>query len=97
MKLDLELLSMLFFQAQEGPPVSTEGVNPYLLENVLKPFLRRETLRYGDLDYDAFEDDDLHRFSEYCRELYDAGSKLDQLSATMSKTQPEPCKQRMFC
>ncbi len=97
MKLDLKLLSIRFFQAQEGPPVPTEGVSPYLLEHVLKPYIRNETVRYGDLDYDAFEDDELQRFSEYCGELYNAAYKLDQFSDTMSKTRPEPCKRRVFC
>lgn len=97
MKLDLKLLSIRFFQAPEGPPVSTEGVNPYLLEHVVWPLIREEKVCYGDLDYSAFEDDDLQRLSNYCDELYRAGAKLDQLSAALFNIEPEACKQRIFC
>ena len=37
MRLDLKLLAMRFSQAEDAPPVPTEGVNPYLLEKILTP------------------------------------------------------------
>jgi len=97
MKMDLKLLKTRFFQAAEGPPVSTDGVNPYLLEHILKPHLRGKPVRYGDIDYDAFENDDLYRFSEYCEELNAAGSRLDQFTGTLAAIEPEACKKRTFC
>ena len=39
MKLDLKLLSMRFSQAKDEQPVSTEGVNSYLLEKILLPYM----------------------------------------------------------
>ena len=97
MKLDLKLLSTRFFQAPDGPPASTEGVNPYLLEHILKPYMREETVLYGDIDFDAFEDDDLRRLENYCEELHDAAAKLDQFVGAVAKTHPESRKQRAFC
>lgn len=97
MKLDMDLLSIRFFQMRESPPVSTEGVNPYLLEHVVWPCIREEKVCYGDIDYSAFEDDDLQRLSNYCDDLYRAGAKLGQLAAALAKINPEACKRRMFC
>lgn len=97
MKLDLKLLSARFFQAEDGPPVPTEGVNPYLLEHVLHPYMREEPVRYGEIDYDAFEDDELRCFSNYCEELYSAAYKLNQFSKTVASACPEARRQRAFC
>ncbi len=97
MKLDLKLLSMRFFQAAESRSVSKEGVNEYLLENVLKPYMREENVRYGDIDFDAFEADDLRRLSNYCDELQGAAHKLEQFAGTVAKICPEARRLRSFC
>lgn len=97
MKMDLKLLSQHFSQAPEGPSVSAEGVNPYLLEHVLEPYLRGEKVRYGDIDYEAFEDIELRAFSEYCENLYDAAYKLEQFTGTLANTRPEARRLQTFC
>ena len=45
MKLDLNLLSMRFSQAENEPPVPTDGVNEYLLEKILLPCMNGDTIR----------------------------------------------------
>lgn len=97
MNINLKLLSMRFFQTPEEPAISAEGVNPYLLEHVLKPYLREEKLHYGDLDYEAFEADDLRPFINYYETLYPVASKLEQFTCTIAATCPDALKLRQFC
>ncbi len=65
MKLDLKLLSMRFSQKEDEPPVPTEGINPYLLEKVLRPCMGGGTIRLPDIDYDAIAIEDLEPLEEY--------------------------------
>ena len=59
MKLNLKLLATRFSQTKDGPPVSEDGVNRYLLEQVLRPNLEGDLLRLGEIDFDAFDADDV--------------------------------------
>lgn len=97
MKLDLKLLSIRFSQAKDEPPVSTEGVNPYLLEKILLPSLNGGTIYLRDIDYGAFEAEDIGPLEEYYTQLWNAGGKLGQLTETVRKLPPEARKARMFC
>lgn len=65
MKLNLKLLATRFSQTKDGPPVSEDGVNRYLLEQVLRPNLKGGLLRLGDIDFDAFDADDVPALEDY--------------------------------
>lgn len=97
MKLDLKLLSTYFLQTRESPAVSTERVSEYLLEHFLKPYVREEKLVYGDLDFDAFDDDDLRVLWRYCEAMEETGNKLSCISVALSRAVPEACRRRTFC
>lgn len=97
MTLDLKLLATRFSQAKDEPPVPTEGVNPYLLENILLPCMNGDTILLRDIDYDAFDVEDIETLAEYHDELAHAGYKLGQLTNTVKNLRPEPKKARMFC
>jgi hypothetical protein len=93
----LKQLAERISQAEESPPVPTEGVNPYLIESVLKPLLKDEPLRYGDIDYDAFDDEDLRDLAEYCEALYRTASHLNGFEREIVRTRPEARRIRVFC
>ncbi len=97
MKLDLKLLSMRFSQAKDEPPVPTEGVNPYLLEKILLPCMDGGTIRLRDIDYKAFNVEDIDPLEEYYSKLLKEGGKLKQFTETVRDTPPEARKARMFC
>lgn len=97
MKLDLKLLSMRFSQMKNEPPVSTGGVNPYLLEKILLPCMNGDTILLRDIDYDAFDVEDIEMLAEYHDELANACYRLGQLTNTVQNLPPEPQKARMFC
>ena len=97
MKLDLKLLSIRFSQAKDEPPVPTEGVNAYLLERLLLPCMNGGAVHPKDIDYEAFDMDDVNALEDYYTELWKAGGKLRQLTETVQKLPPEAQKVRMFC
>ncbi len=97
MKLNLKLLATRFFQAKDEPPVSDEGVNRYLLENVLRPNLEGNLLRLGDIDFDAFEADDVPVLEDYFDRLSQASRDLSQFAQTLSRVPPAPKAVRAFC
>ena len=97
MKLNLKLLAIRFFQAKDGPPVPEDGVNRYLLEQVLRPNLEGNLLRLGDIDFDAFEAEDVPALEEYYDRLYKASENLAQFAQTVARVPPAPKAVRAFC
>ena len=82
MKLNLKLLAIRFFQAKDGPLVSEDGVNRYLL---------------GDIDFDAFEAEDVPALEAYYERLYKTSQDLSQFAQTLSRVPPAPKTVRSFC
>lgn len=97
MTLDLKLLSIRLSQIKDEPPVSTDGVNPYLLEQILLPCMNNGTIYLRDIDYEAFDVEDIDFLERYYDDLSKAGGKLRQFTETMGKLPAEAQKARMFC
>ena len=97
MKLDLKLLSMRFSQTKDEPPAPTEGVNPYLLEKILLPCMNGESILLRDIDYSAFDVEDIEPLAEYHDELAQARYKLEQLTKTVRNLPPIAKKSHAFC
>lgn len=97
MKLDLKLLATRFSQTKDGPPVSEDGISRYLLEQVLRPNLEGNFLRLGDIDFDAFDADDVPALEDYYDRLYQANQDLSQFAQTVGRVPPVPGTGRAFC
>ena len=97
MKLNLKLLSTRFSQAKDEPSVSDGGVNRYLLEQVLRPNLEGDLLRLGEIDFDAFDADDVPALEEYYDRLYKTSQNLAQFAQTVARVPPAPKAARVFC
>ena len=97
MRLDLKLLSMRFSQKKEEPPVSQEGLDPYLLEKILMPALDGTDIYLRDIDFTAFDVEDVSKLEDYYNRLYEAGQGLDQFVQTVAQTQPVASRIRSFC
>ena len=97
MKLDLTLLSMRLSQAKDELPVPTDDVNSYLLEKILLPCMNSESVLLRDIDYEAFEVEDVDELEKYYDKLSRAGNQLGQLMETVRKCPPEARKIRLFC
>lgn len=97
MKLNLKLLATRFFQAEEGICLPDDSVNSYLLENVLRPNLEGNLLYLGDIDFDAFDTEDVSALEDYYDRLELAARSLGQFAQTVDRVPPAPKAARMFC
>lgn len=97
MKLDLTLLSIRFSQAKDEPPIPTVGVNSYLLQKILLPCMNGESIRMRDIDYDAFEVEEVDVLERYYDDLSRAGGRLRQFTEAVQNCPPEARKVRLFC
>ncbi len=97
MRLDLKLLSIRFSQKKEEPPVPQDGINTYLLENILMPTLDSKDIYLKDVDFTAFDVDDIDKLEDYYNQLYNTGRRLDQFIQTVAQTLPSASSIRSFC
>lgn len=97
MKLNLKLLAARFFQAKDEPPAPEDSINRYLLESVLRPNLNGDTLYLGDIDFDAFDVDDVSALEGYYGRLEQSARALRQFAQTVNRIPPAPNQTRMFC
>ena len=97
MKLNLKLLATRLSQAKDEPPVPDDGVNRYLLEQVLRPNLAGNLLHLGDIDFDAFDADDVPALEDYYDRLCQASRDLSQFAQTVTRVSPAAGAVRAFC
>ena len=97
MKMDLNGFCTRLTQAKEEETVSTKGVDEYLLNMVLRPLMRNETLLLKDIDFSQFDSDDVHRLTSYYESLEMQGRKLMQVVGSVANMEPAACKARQFC
>lgn len=97
MRLDLKLLSKRFYQKKEEPPIPQEGLNRYLLKEILTPVLHRTDIYLQDIDFTAFDVDDVDALENYYGQLYNAGRRLEQFIQTAAQTAPVAGSTRSFC
>ena len=97
MKLNLKLLAARFSQAKEEPLVPNDGVNRYLIDNVLIPAMSGKTLYARDIDFSAFDQDDIEALAAYHDRMNHELRKLGQFAEPVSRTLPTPSRTRTFC
>ena len=98
MKIDLHRFSekLKSIEAEDTVP-GKEEVLPYLYNHILLPLLSGRLVRYGDIDFDAFEADDLRVLSYYCDEINRTVSRLEHLNQKLIETSPAASRHRAFC
>ena len=97
MRLDLKLLAMRLSQKKAEPTISQERVNSYLLEKILTPALNRADIYLGDIDFNAFDVDDVDELEHYYNRLYNVSEGLEQFVQTVAQTRPVAGSTRSFC
>ena len=97
MKMDLKCLCRQLAKAKEEEAVSTANCNTYLLERVLRPLMRQETVLLKDVDIGQFDAEDIQEITGYYESLEMQGRKLMQLVGVMANMEPVACKARRFC
>ena len=96
-KIDLFTMSNLLCGLPGEELISTEDLNPYLVESVIQPVLQRKEVCYGDLDYDQFSDLDLQYAYDYYCALYRMRHSLSVLSTAIRDADACASRQHAFC
>lgn len=97
MKLHLKDLCREFGKAKDEETVPNNGVNPYLLEKVLRPALQGEAPTLGEIDYEQFDLEDIGELSNYYESMWRTAEKLGQFVSAVTSLAPVPSRERQFC
>lgn len=97
MKMDLKGLCRQLTQAKEEETVSSREVNPYLLNQVLRPLMREDCVRLKDIDFEQFDSVEIRVLANYYESLEMEGRKLMELTGAIAGLEPTSCKVRRFC
>lgn len=98
MKIDLHRFAEKLKHIEAEDTVSgKDEVLPYLYDHILLPLLSGHLVRYGDIDFDAFEADDLRVLSYYCDEIGRTVYRLENLNRKLIETPPAAGRRRAFC
>ena len=97
MELNLNHLSESFSAAQAEDTVPKGDTNPYLIAAIIDPLRAGRAVKYGDIDFSAFELDDLRTAAGYCDDISGTSGKLESLVANISVSEAAACKTRSFC
>ena len=91
--LDLKLLTAILGIAEPMDTNIPADVNHYLAELLLLP----SAVRFGDIDFDAFEESDLPDFEEYCDRISSRNHHVRQVDSAVVRIPPVPLRRRQFC
>ena len=69
----------------------------YLLEKLVLPLRRGEKLRYGQVDFSAFDIDDLRVAADYTEKCDRVSGGLETLLESIILADAMPCRKRAFC
>ena len=97
MIVDLCALRRKLAEALEEDVIDSSEVNPYLLNEVLRPMLGGKDLCYGDIDFTRFNADDLQIVADYCDVREAVISKMDNVVGKMANAAPHACNKRVYC
>ncbi len=97
MKMDLKSLCRQLAQANEEETVSSREVNPYLLNQVLRPLIREDCVRLMDIDFEQFDSVDIRVLASYYESLEMEGRKLMERTGAIAGIEPMACRTRRFC
>lgn len=97
MKLDLKLLSAHFARLEDEPSIPRGGVNDYLLDKILFPCMNGKGLFLDDIDFDAFEAEDVEALAEFYNKLTSRTYTLAEFVRAVAEIQPAAVHSRGFC
>jgi len=78
-------------------PAEEYPVSPYLVESLANPLLAGREMKLGDLDYSAFDFDDLDELSEYLNICGKIHYRLSGINQVFCQTVPLAEVRRAFC
>lgn len=97
MKLDLELLFTNLSRTEDYTGVSRDGINGYLIDKILFPCMNGETIRLCDIDFNAFDAEDVEELEGFYGRMTASVHELEKVLAAMSTASPVAANSRRFC
>jgi len=97
MKVELRQLAALLSRLEDEPVIPRDGVNSYLLDKVLAPSMNGDALCLGEIDFDAFDLEDVSVLADYYDDLQQQSYVLSQWARAMVEVLPAASSSRAFC
>ena len=80
-----------------GPAPKPKKVSPYVLTHILDPLKTDDYVRFADLDFGAFTEEDLDDLRDALSAAEDRQYRLNRLCGTFCNSEPKAAAQRKFC
>ena len=97
MKIDFSMLVKNLNALPHMPVPEPENVPPYVLTHILAPLRKDDCIRFADLDFEAFTEEDLENLYRALAETEDKEQRLNHLCSTFCNSEPKAAAQRKFC
>jgi len=97
MQIKLDRFCSLLNEAEGEKSMDDSGFSPYLLENLLYPFLDGKDIRLNDINYDAFTISDIHDLFDYVSDAETVFTKTQGKAEKLLKSIPAARSARAFC
>ena len=97
MDLDLKHFASIIQQTEPKSDVDLPIVSDYVMKHIYEPLRRDEKVRFAELDFDAFGEEDLHALNELMEAYSHMEQQLIQLSRKFCETEISAVRHRAFC
>ena len=97
MELDLKHFAESIWQTEIKSDIDLPVVSDYVMQHIYEPLRRGEIVRFKDLDFDAFGEENLQELNELMEAYSHLEHTLVQISKKFCKTASYTVHHRAFC
>ena len=97
MKIDISKLIKGLETLPHTPAPKPKKVSPYVLTHILEPLKTDDYVRFADLDFGAFTEEDLDDLRDALSVVEDRQYRLNCLCGAFCHSEPKAASQRKFC
>lgn len=97
MELDLKHFAESIWQTEVKSDIDLPVVSDYVMQHIFEPLRRGETVRFKNLDFDAFGEEDLQELNELMEAYSHLEHTLVQISRKFCETASCTVSHRAFC
>ena len=97
MKIDISKLIKGLETLPHTPAAKPKKVSPYVRTHILEPLKTDDYVRFADLDFGAFTEEDLDDLRDALSVVEDRQYRLNRLCGTFCNSEPKAAAQRKFC
>ena len=97
MKIDISKLIKGLETLPHTPAPKPKKVSPYVLTHILEPLKTDDYVRFADLDFGAFTEEDIDSLYGALSEAEDREHRLNHLCSPFCNSEPKAATQRTFC